>query len=68
VRWQDHKFICGEKKGGNRSTSIFFNECPPYFKISLADPLAGSIQEFKLNINQLVLQKMQKNCHIPGLG
>jgi hypothetical protein len=60
--------VVAKKKGGNRLTSIFFYECPPYFKISLADPLAGSIQELKLNINQLVLQKMQKKCLIPGLG
>jgi hypothetical protein len=29
VRWQDHKFSCGEKKGRNRLTSIFFMSAPP---------------------------------------
>ena len=34
MQWQDHKFSCGKKKGGNRLTSIFFYECPPYYEFS----------------------------------
>ena len=35
VRWQDHKFSCGGKKGREPITSIFFMSAPPTFAMAV---------------------------------